>query len=58
MVNLVNSLILDALHRGSSDIHIECFTEYAAVRFRLDGVLFEMQRLSRERFAAVTPGSR
>ncbi|AEJ61840.1 type II secretion system protein E [Spirochaeta thermophila DSM 6578] len=54
VVNLVNSLILDALHRGSSDIHIECFTEYAAVRFRLDGVLFEMQRLSRERFAAVS----
>jgi general secretion pathway protein E len=37
---LVNSILLDAVRVGASDIHIEPFQSEFAVRFRIDGVLY------------------
>ncbi len=41
-VNLLNSLIAKALRRGASDMHIEPHAGRARVRFRIDGVLHEV----------------
>src|SRR5437763_6757851 len=39
VVKLVNTIILDAIARGASDIHLEPGDQYLQVRFRVDGVL-------------------
>ncbi|MEZ4754670.1 MAG: GspE/PulE family protein [Bdellovibrionota bacterium] len=45
LVRLVNSLIHEAVKRGCSDIHIEPFESFLRVRFRIDGVLEEIQKI-------------
>ncbi len=42
IVKLVNSLIADAVRKGTSDIHIEPYEKSMRVRFRIDGVMQEM----------------
>ena len=44
-VNLLNSLIAKALRRGASDMHIEPHVGRARVRFRIDGVLQEIESI-------------
>jgi type IV pilus assembly protein PilB len=44
VVKLVNTLIFDAVNKGASDIHIECYEKNMRVRFRIDGVLYEMMK--------------
>ena len=44
-VNLLNSLIAKALRRGASDMHIEPHAGRARVRFRIDGVLREIESI-------------
>lgn len=53
IVNLVNSIIIEALRRGASDIHFECFAQEFTVRYRLDGYLHVVNRIEREKFQAV-----
>ena len=54
IVNLVNSIMIEAIRRGSSDIHIEAFAEEVYVRYRLDGFLKKVQKIDRERFLAIS----
>lgn len=54
LVRLVNSLLVDAVKRGASDIHIEPFEKQVRVRFRQDGVLLEMPPLPNKLKPAVT----
>ena len=54
IVNLVNSLMIEAIREGASDIHIESFEDEARVRYRIDGVLHTVQRLEKGRFPAVS----
>ncbi len=42
VVRLVNLILSDAIKRGASDIHIEPYEKSYRVRFRIDGVLYEM----------------
>jgi len=42
VVRLVNLILTDALKRGASDIHIEPYEKTYRVRFRVDGVLYEV----------------
>ena len=42
LVRLVDSLIIDAIRRGASDIHIEPYERAIRVRYRIDGTLIEM----------------
>ncbi|MEQ1601440.1 MAG: Flp pilus assembly complex ATPase component TadA [Methylophilaceae bacterium] len=42
VVNLVNGLIQRAVRDGASDMHIECGRSRTLVRFRIDGVLYEV----------------
>ncbi|RME81984.1 MAG: type II secretion system protein GspE, partial [Zetaproteobacteria bacterium] len=44
VVKLVNLLMLDAIKRGASDIHIEPYEKVLRVRYRIDGVLHEIMR--------------
>lgn len=44
-VNLLNSLISRALKQGASDMHIEPHKGRCRVRFRVDGVLHEIEKL-------------
>ncbi|HZW46193.1 MAG TPA: ATPase, T2SS/T4P/T4SS family, partial [Microvirga sp.] len=41
-VKVVKSLIMQAIQKGASDIHIEPFEKRVRVRFRVDGVLHEV----------------
>jgi type IV pilus assembly protein PilB len=42
VVRLVNVLLVDALQRGASDIHIEPYEKEMRIRLRIDGVLYDV----------------
>ena len=42
VVKLINAILTDAVKRGASDIHIEPFENKVRVRYRIDGVLYEI----------------
>jgi len=42
IVRFVNKVLLDAIKRGASDIHIEPYEKIFRIRFRVDGVLEEV----------------
>jgi type IV pilus assembly protein PilB len=42
VVKLVNVILVDALRRGASDIHVEPYEKEFRVRFRMDGVLYNI----------------
>lgn len=42
VVKLVNVLLVDALRRGASDIHVEPYEKDFRIRFRIDGVLYDV----------------
>ena len=42
VVRLVNVLLVDSLRRGASDIHIEPYEKELRIRFRIDGVLYDI----------------
>jgi len=41
VIRIVNMILMDALRRNASDIHIEPFDKDLRLRYRVDGVLFE-----------------
>ena len=44
VVKLINGILTDAVQRGASDIHFECYEKDIRVRYRIDGVLMEIMR--------------
>lgn len=44
IVKLINAILTDALHKGASDVHFECFEKELRVRYRVDGVLREVMK--------------
>jgi type IV pilus assembly protein PilB len=52
LVRLVNSVIFQAAEDGASDVHFEPQEDALVVRFRIDGVLQEVQRIPKR----MTPG--
>ena len=54
IVRIVNSIILQAAEDGASDVHFEAQEEGLMVRFRIDGVLHEVQRIPARLTAGVT----
>jgi type IV pilus assembly protein PilB len=44
VVKLINGILTDAVQRGASDIHFECYEKDVRVRYRIDGVLHEIMR--------------
>ncbi len=45
VVTLVNTIFIDAIKKGASDIHFEPYEQSFRVRFRMDGTLYEMMSL-------------
>jgi len=54
VVNLLNSIFLEAISRRASDIHIESGPEETTVRCRIDGILVTIKNISQERSMAVS----
>src|SRR6478672_5198181 len=54
LVRLVNSILFQAAEDGASDIHFEPQEDALVVRFRVDGVLQEMQRIPKRLLPGVT----
>src|SRR5439155_20814304 len=52
LVRLVNSIIFQAAEDGASDMHFERQEDALVVRLRIDGVLHEVQRITKR----MTPG--
>jgi type IV pilus assembly protein PilB len=46
VVRLVNMVLIDAIRKGASDIHIEPYEKSYRIRFRIDGLLQEVMRPS------------
>jgi len=44
VVKLINAILTDAVKRGASDIHFECFEHEVRVRYRIDGALMEVMK--------------
>jgi type IV pilus assembly protein PilB len=59
VIKLVNLTLVDAIKKGASDIHIEPYEKYMRIRFRLDGMLYEVMKPPiRLKNALVFPASR
>jgi type IV pilus assembly protein PilB len=44
VVKLVNAILTDAIRKRASDIHVEPYEKVLRVRFRVDGMLYEMMQ--------------
>jgi type IV pilus assembly protein PilB len=42
IVKFVNKILMDAVHKGASDIHVEPYEKVYRVRYRQDGILHEV----------------
>ncbi len=54
LVRLVNALIFQAAEENASDVHFEAQEDALVVRFRIDGVLREVQRVPKKMASGVT----
>lgn len=53
VVKLLNAILTDAVKRGASDIHFECFEQDIRVRYRIDGELQEIMKPPKKMQAAL-----
>ncbi|MGI9519731.1 MAG: GspE/PulE family protein [Pirellulaceae bacterium] len=53
IVRLVNLMITEAVQLRASDIHVEPFEDRVRIRYRIDGVLHERDRLPRRQLGAI-----
>ncbi len=44
VVRFVNKILVDAIKKGASDIHLEPYEKFCRVRFRMDGILGEVAK--------------
>ncbi len=44
VIKLVNHVLMDSIRKGASDIHIEPYETDLRIRFRIDGVLYDIMR--------------
>ena len=44
IIKLVNMVIMDALRKGASDIHVESYEKDMRIRLRIDGILHEVMK--------------
>lgn len=54
LIQLVDHIIIEAVERKASDIHIEPWTDRLDVRYRLDGMLHKVMQLPKELSPSVT----
>ncbi len=44
VIKLVNLMLIDAIKKTASDIHVEMYEKFFRVRYRIDGVLYEVMK--------------
>lgn len=44
VVKLVNLILLDAIRKNASDIHVEPYEKSMRIRYRIDGILYEVMK--------------
>jgi type IV pilus assembly protein PilB len=44
VIRLVNLMLVDAIKRGASDIHVEPYEKEFRIRYRIDGMLYEIMK--------------
>ena len=54
VVKFVNSIMADAVRKGASDIHVEPHEKQLRIRYRIDGVLYDMMTPPVKLKAAIT----
>jgi general secretion pathway protein E/type IV pilus assembly protein PilB len=54
LINLLNSIFLEAISRKASDIHIEPYKDTTSVRFRIDGIMVAVRTMPLDRGTAVS----
>ncbi len=54
VVKLINGILIDAVTRGASDIHVEPFEHEIRIRYRIDGALVEVMKPPLKMKAALT----
>ncbi len=54
IIRLVNSLLFRAVKERASDVHIEPFETELAVRYRIDGVLYDIMKLPKKAQASIS----
>jgi type IV pilus assembly protein PilB len=54
VIKLVNVILMSAIQKGASDIHIEPYEKELRVRFRIDGVLYNIMQPSMKFRDAIT----
>ena len=54
VVKLVNLVLMDAIRKGASDIHVEPYEKDFRVRFRIDGVLYDVMKPPQKLKMAIT----
>jgi len=54
VVKLVNLILSDAVKKGASDIHLEPYEKSFRVRYRIDGILYEVMQPPLKLKAAIT----
>jgi type IV pilus assembly protein PilB len=54
VVRLMNVILMEAIRRGASDIHLEPYEKLFRIRFRIDGVLHEIMGPPKRLEAALT----
>jgi len=53
VVKLVDLLINEAIESRATDIHIEPFAKYARIRYRIDGILYEISPPAKHLYLAI-----
>ncbi|NUM33870.1 MAG: Flp pilus assembly complex ATPase component TadA [Candidatus Brocadiae bacterium] len=53
IIRTVNNIILQALKQGVSDIHLQPYEEKLQVRYRIDGILYDIQAIPKKHQDAI-----
>jgi general secretion pathway protein E len=48
IIKLVNTILFQALKLRASDVHFQCYPDRLQVRFRIDGILYDMDPIPRK----------
>ena len=54
IIKLVNSVLFQALKLRASDVHFQPYTDRMQVRFRIDGILYDMEGIPKKAQDAIT----
>lgn len=54
IVRLVDAMLADAVKRDSSDIHFEPESSFLRLRYRVDGVMFQIRSLHKDYWSAIS----